>query len=102
MPRIKRRKEAHAFDRVLHAIFGDLPVKTPEERSATIQKYEEKKRAKYEADKALVDAHPEIMRRLDAMVARDAYMTSCITQKPDGTKQFEIDAFDMDKYSKDL
>jgi len=98
VPRIKRRKEALAFDRALHAIFGDPPVKSPEERSATIKKYEDKKRAKYEADKELVDAHPEIMRRLDAMIARDAYMTSCISQKADGTKQFEIDAFDMDKY----
>ena len=62
-----------------------------------LQKAEDEKKARYEADKALVDAHPEIRSQGDAIKAKTKYLMSCTALKVDGTRILEPEAFDMNK-----
>ena len=95
--RIIKRTEAMAASRLLHALFGDKPAIDYKKRKAFLQEILAKKKAKYEADKALIDAHPEIRSQSDAFLAKVKYLMSCSTLKEDGERVLEPGDFDMDR-----
>ena len=97
VPRIVRRTETMAAGRLFHALFGDKPIIDSRKQTAYLQKVEAERKAKYEADKALVDAHPEIRSQGDAIKAKARYLMSCTTLKEDGTRVLDSEAFDMNK-----
>jgi len=97
VPRIMKRTETMAAGRLLRALFGDKPAIDARKRMEYLQKAEDEKKARYEADKALVDAHPEIRSQGDAIKAKTKYLMSCTTLKADGTRILESEAFDMNK-----
>lgn len=97
--KIKKRFEAAAGMALLRLIFdGDPPSEKPEELEAYRQKKAEEKKARYEADKALVEAHPEITSSREAQDARMKYLLSRCTQKEDGSKVLESKELDMAKF----
>lgn len=98
MIRIKNRFERSAELRLLVAIFdGNPPEPDPQKTAAWLQSEEDKRRKRYEADKALIEAHPEITSSREAHNAKVMYLISRSVQKPDGTKVMESGEFDMDK-----
>ena len=98
MIRIKNRYEWSAELRLLAAVFGENPPEPdPQKAAAWLKSEEDKKRKSYEADKALIEAHPEITSSREAHNAKVMYIITRSVQKPDGTKVLESGEFDLNK-----
>ena len=99
MLKIKKRFERSAEIRLIMAIFGgELPPAPSESKWEEYRrKKAEEENAKYETDKALVEAHPEITSSREAHSAKAMYLISRCTQKEDGAKVLESGEFDMSK-----